>query len=61
METKKLTKEQKQKKFFIDILCCAAEYETKRFRNVRYKEITLFLPLETIEEIEGWAEDSRVE
>lgn len=54
MQIKELTTEQKQEEFFKIILYLAEKSKVMKVGNVRYKEIALFLPLETIEDIESW-------
>ena len=54
VEAKELTTEQKQQKLFENILYLAEKSKIMRVGNVRYKEIKLFLPLEIIEDINGW-------
>lgn len=55
METKELTKEQKQQKLFKNILYLAEKSKIMKVGNARYKKIALILPLEIIEDIRGWS------
>lgn len=61
MEVKKITLEEKQRNFYNSIVKLAKKGKDIEQNGSKYKEVTLWIPIEIIPEIERWAEELKVE